>query len=315
MALIRAGVLPAPEGRRWRTIARGIRDAIAPHWAMLRLTDSRAYLGMAILGASLGGGCSAAIDTWPTTTISLALSCVLYLGFAFSINNCFDRESDRLNPAKIGRNPAAIGTVGLSGGVILAAVAGLGGLCLACLASANRPAPLLLYISLLVVGASYSVPPVRLKGVPVLDLVSHGLGFGVLLFLYGFCATSTCSLTPRLIIVTVSVFLCSIFFEIRNHLDDLDMDKTTGTMTTACWLGREGTEKLLKLFLFSHLSVLFLLVWLNAPAGYLAPVLLMFILIITPVLGRRVPLVRAVDVFTILVYGLVGLLEVAGWFL
>jgi len=315
MPLIRDGVLPGSEGRRWRTRARGIRDAIAPHWAMLRLTDSRAYLGMAILGVSLGGGFSEAVDTRPTMTISLALSCVLYLGFAFSINNCFDRESDRLNPAKTRRNPAAIGTVSLPGGVVLAAVAGLGGLCLAGLASANRPAPLLLYISLLVVGASYSVPPVRLKGVPVLDLVSHGLGFGVLLFLYGFCATSTCSLAPRLIIVTVSVFLCSIFFEIRNHLDDLDMDKTAGTMTTACWLGRGGTEKLLKFVLFSHLSVLFLLVWLNAPAAYLAPVLLMFTLIITPVLRRRVPLVRAVDVFTILVYGLVGLLEVAGWFL
>ena len=282
---------------------------------MLRLTDSRAYLGMAILGISFGVSSPLARDLHPVTMFLFVASCVLFLGFAFCINNCFDRQGDCLNLTKIGRNPVALGIIGFREGVVLAGAVTLGGFCLVMLASGYGPIPLLLYISLFAAGAAYSVPPLRLKGVPVMDLVCHGLGLGVLLFLYGLWATSTCSLDLRLVMVVVSIFLCSVFFEIRNHLDDLGFDQTSGTRTTACWLGREGTAKLLKIVLFSHLSILVLITWMYGPVLCLTPALLMIIPIIVMVRREKLSLVRAVDMYTILVYSLVGVRGLAAWLL
>jgi 4-hydroxybenzoate polyprenyltransferase len=71
---------------------------------------------------------------------------------------------------------------------------------------------------LVFLGGAYSVPPLRFKSIPLVDIITHGLFFGTLLYLYGALVAGGPS--AQTMIVGVSIFIYSITLELRNHLDD-----------------------------------------------------------------------------------------------
>lgn len=206
---------------------------------------------MAILGYLQG------IETVPTTVNGILrmaiylLSVAFYLGFSFSVNNCFDHEGDKLG-AKISLNPIASGRITVGGGIMFSVL--LAGTGLAFTWFFLGAAPSMLYLGMLLLSAAYSTPPLRLKSVPVLDMASHGLFFGSLIVFFGVTVTGvTNAFTLPLLL---SVYNLSLILELRNQIDDVGEDSATGVSTTAILIGGRNADNLFYGLIALHMAVL-----------------------------------------------------------
>lgn len=175
----------------------------------------------------------------------------LYLGFSFSINNCFDIKEDMIGMKR--KNPVAMGELDQEKGIIFSLSLMLAGMFLALL----RGLDVFMFYSILVfLSFSYSSPPFRLKSKPFLDLVSHGLFFGALIFLFpSFFFSRQVSLLHAL--VAISIFYFSIILELRNLIEDFEHDKKAGLRTTACLLGLDRSKKITYFLSLSYPLTLF----------------------------------------------------------
>ncbi len=179
------------------------------------------------------------------------LSVVFYLGFSFSVNNCFDHEGDKLG-AKLSLNPIASGRITVSGGIIFSIL--LAGTGLVFTWFFLGAASSILYLGMLLLSASYSTPPFRLKSVPVLDMASHGLFFGSLIVFFGVTVTGvTNAFTLPLLL---SVYNLSLILELRNQIDDIGEDSATGVSTTAILIGGKNADNLFYGLIALHMAVL-----------------------------------------------------------
>jgi len=97
----------------------------------------------------------------------------------------------------------------------------------------------------ILIGFFYSSPPLRMKSRPWFDLISHGLFAGALLFLIPVLIFSK-ELTKFHFLIALSIFYFSVILELRNHIEDYEIDKEAGLNTTVVFLGREKSEKLLR---------------------------------------------------------------------
>ncbi|MBS7643892.1 UbiA family prenyltransferase [Candidatus Bathyarchaeota archaeon] len=119
----------------------------------------------------------------PYLVAKLFISIALYLASTLSINNCFDTKSDVTQSEKLKKNPDTAGLVDFKEGLALSLSTGFIELALTYVWF--NEAVFFLYVLLISLGMAYSIPPLRLKSVPIIDLISHGLFFGWLLFLFG----------------------------------------------------------------------------------------------------------------------------------
>ena len=263
----------------------------------VRVPDWRAYLGMAMLGFTHGLNRSILLYAIYNILVKFIVSNVLYLAFTFSINNCFDIKSDMQQKEKLRKNPIAVGLISLKEGIIVSLCIASIGLVLARLWFEDIP--FLLYIVLVFLSAAYSIPPLRFKSIAIIDLVSHGFGFGLFLFLYGILVAGSPS--PQAIILGVSIFLCSVIFELRNHLQDLEADAISGTKNTVYWLGPNKARKLLKFLLVVHWLLLIIVLW---SVGFQFALVASGIIIALFILlrPRFNDYVRMADVFSCMVY-------------
>jgi len=267
------------------------------YYRNIRVQDWRAYLGMAVLGYIFGLDESSLLSSNPLILIPYVVSCTLFIAFSFSINNCFDVDCDSKQPSKLTKNPVAAGRITFREGVTVSSCIALAGLAVSY--TAFSLTSFLLYASLSFWGASYSIPPMRLKARPLVDVVSHALGFGSLLFLYGVSVGGEFSFTST--IVAASLFTCSAIFELRNHLEDYEVDLASGLRTTTCWLGRQKTVVLLKALYLTHLALLALVLYLSHPSLQLiSSVTLIFIF--STLLRRFGSLIKAIDRLSAFVY-------------
>jgi 4-hydroxybenzoate polyprenyltransferase len=94
-----------------------------------------------------------------------------------------------------------------------------------------------LYLVLLsiVLGVLYSVPPVRLKGRPILDLLANALGFGVVAFAVGWVSSTAPS--TRLIFDCLPYVICIAAAFINTTIPDIKGDVQSGDITTGAFLG------------------------------------------------------------------------------
>lgn len=233
----------------------------------MRIQHWRGYWGMALVGFLLNLNVVLIIHwAWMGPALQFAILTSLFLAFTFAINNCFDAPSDALDVNKQKNNPIASGKlskqVALISCILLAGFAVmLAGFWL----WTNIPC-LAIYGILLLLGAAYSVPPLRLKAVPIADLVSHGLFFGCLLFIFGSLLLGPLML-PQIVLL-VPIFFYSVTLELRNHIDDFEVDATAGVQTTAVWLGKKKSQRLLLVLLittltFSLFATLLIWTWIN----------------------------------------------------
>ena len=214
-----------------------------------RTLEWKAYVSMAILGFISNS--VLAIILAPSEIFKFMLTTSLYLAFSFSINNSFDAKSDVLHKEKAMKNPIATGEIKFKEGIIFSSCLAIVGLLLtycwfeSCFS---------IYLSLIILSSAYSVPPIRLKSKPFLDLISHGMFFGILLYFYGVLASG--GLIFQNIIVGFSIFIYSIILELRNHLKDFEVDLRSRTITTVCYLGYRKSLIALKVLLVFHWSFL-----------------------------------------------------------
>lgn len=210
-----------------------------------RILEGRAYVGMAMFGFISSPTFIA--TSVPLEVFKFMLTVAFYLAFSFSINNSFDARSDALLKEKAEKNPVATGEIGFKEGVVFSSCLAVTGLSLtyfwfrSCFS---------IYLLLVILSMAYSAPPFRLKSVPLMDLVSHGLFFGALLYFYGVSASG--SATFQTLLIGASIFIYSVVLELRNHLNDFQVDLSSRTRTTVYWLGYEESLTVLKVLLIFH---------------------------------------------------------------
>lgn len=209
---------------------------MGPYLTLLRIRNWRGYFLIATFGFIISEG-----FLHPFTEIFVFyLMTFLYLGFSFSINNYFDVKEDKLNISK--KNPVATGELSSKNALLFSAILTVSGIILSAFFG---PKVFLFYLVLTLLSLFYSSPPLRFKSRFLLDIISHGLFFGVLLILLPLIIFNF-ELTQFHYLIGFSIFYFSVILELRNHLEDYESDKKAGLKTTVCVLGLKRSEKLVK---------------------------------------------------------------------
>lgn len=208
-----------------------------------RPLEGRAYIGLIGLAILMNA-------KWVSRDEALLafIAGVFFVWYAFSINNCFDVDTDSLNPDKVKRNPIASGELSFWEGVAISVVLALLG---TAIASRTNTLMFIFYLLMTLLATIYSAPP-RLKARPVVDVLSHGLFFGGLPFLYGASMDGRISGIEALIALSVTLY--SFALELRNHLGDYESDLKAGLKTTPIALGKRPLKRLLWYSLGPQLS-------------------------------------------------------------
>jgi len=222
-----------------------------------RIVDGKSFIGMGLLGLLMNFRHNPDFKG----AIILVISLILYVAYAFAINNCFDVDTDLKNPQKRNKNPVASGELSFRMGIISSALIAALGVLFAFFLSYRE---FMIYISMLLLATFYSAPP-RLKAKPIVDVVSHGIFFGAMPFIYG--AYFDGILTKYEIAIAIALLLYSFAMELRNHLEDYESDLKANLKTTPIVIGKKLSEKLI--LAFSGLSIALLLTLLNIPFGAL----------------------------------------------
>ena len=223
-----------------------MRINLKSYFELLRIKNWRGYFLIASLGFVISKGFLFSLkDIIIFYTIVL-----LFLGFGFSVNDCFDAKEDELDKDK--KNPIVLKKISLRKGLAFSISLAILGLVLS---TAFGLKVFLFFLITTMFTFFYSSPPLRMKSRPLLDLISHGLFAGALIFLMPLLIFSK-DLTLFHYLIAISIFYFSITLELRNHIEDYETDKEAGLKTTVCVLGLNKSEKLLKyLAIFYPLTI------------------------------------------------------------
>ena len=181
---------------------------------------------------------------------------LLTVAFAFMFNDVEDAPDDALTPAKAARNPISAGRLSPRVGYGASSAVALGGLALY---AALGWWPLALGGVCLALGILYSWRRVRLKAIPVADLISHALMLAALQFLCAYTAFRPADwawLGPCLFVVAISAY-----GQLYNQLRDLEGDRQAGIKHTVARVGRRAARALMASVLAGALASLALSVW------------------------------------------------------
>ena len=230
------------------------------YFRLLRVTDWCGFFLIALFGFVLSDW-----FLYPVIdSIIFFLILFLFLGFGFSVNDCFDVKEDKLSKKK---NPIARGKISFENALIFSVILAFFGLILSTHFGSKS---FFLYFALILLSFFYSSPPLRFKSKFLLDILSHGLFFGTLLFFLPLIIFNS-ELALFHYLIGLSIFWFSAIIELKNHLRDYEGDKKAGLKTTVCVLGKERAELLLKfleifypltifpIFLFSENLILIML--------------------------------------------------------
>lgn len=217
----------------WKRQVRGV----------ISLTRHKEYVIFVVVTTFLGARISGASIDWRLLLVLVANW--LAVGFSFMINDVEDAPDDALNPAKVNRNPVSAGHISLP----VAYAASFAVAILAALAYFFLgPIPFWLGMACLAIGLLYSWRVVRLKRIPVVDLISHGLLLAGLQFL---CAYFTFApngggewIAPFVFVVSISLY-----GELFNEVRDLEGDLKAGVTHTAAVVGERAAHVLMYLLL------------------------------------------------------------------
>ena len=157
----------------------------------------------------------------------------LLMGAVYIINQIVDRDSDRVNQ-KLFLIPLGIVSLKLAYGMVIFLVLISFGIGL--LFGTNYV--ILLAISFFI-GVLYSVRPFRLKGRPIVDMLSNAVGYGVLAFGIGWI-TDDC-FTIDLLIRSIPYFFAAATIFTSSTILDREGDRKNGAITTAVKFGTTPT--------------------------------------------------------------------------
>ena len=188
---------------------------------------------------------------------TLVLYSLLAAG-CYIVNQIADRETDAVNQklylvtdGLVKISIITVEAVLLIGSGLLWAIARFGG---------QNPILLALIISSVVFGLIYSLPPIRLKGKPIFDLLANAVGYGGIAFWVGW--TSTASFSMEAVTQSLPYILCVASAFINTTLPDITGDQANGDLTTGALLGKRKAGRLsLAVLLLSIISAYWLQSW------------------------------------------------------
>jgi 4-hydroxybenzoate polyprenyltransferase len=251
--------------------------------ALIRLTRHQEYFCFVIVTTLLGA--SSADGTFGWQMMGVLLANWLVVAFAFMINDVEDAPDDALNPAKMLRNPVSARALSprLAGGasyfvgfISLLVYLPLG------------VYPFSIGAICLITSFLYSWRGVRLKTIPVLDMVSHSLMLAGFQFLAAYFTFDPGPLSrwlfPFLFLVAFSMY--GVLF---NQLRDLEWDLQAGVTHTTSVLGPRLAYRLmmslLSLGIISALVTVFVI--------HLIPTWVLLLLICLSLILSWPPLLKA----------------------
>lgn len=210
---------------------------------LLRLTRYDENLLFVLVTTLIGARFSGPSSLWRLGLVLIANWLTVF--FAFMINDIEDAPSDALNPSKAARNPVSAGRLSRKVAVIASLV-------VAMLAGAAfyllGPIPFRLGVCSLALGVLYSWRVVRLKCIPFVDLISHGMllaGFQLLTAYFGLAPQEGRGwMAPFVFVVSISFY-----GELFNEVRDLEWDLRAGLTHTAALIGRRASSLLMGVFL------------------------------------------------------------------
>lgn len=175
------------------------------------------------------------------------------MSFVFAINNYYDADSDRANPRRMHKNALASGHISKGGAMAINILCIV--IPLVILAWYNLLA-MVVTILVFIWSATYSIPPIRIKGRPGLDVIWHFFGFLYIVLLGALIAGSLSELV-WLMAISLGIFSC--IGQLANHYEDFEYDKESGTATFTVRFGRSATKKAIEAVLGTHLIIILLL--------------------------------------------------------
>jgi len=259
-----------------------------PYVRLLRIRNWLGYFLLSVLGFIVAEGFS-----YPILDICvLYLLVILFLGFSFTINDCFDVEEDKLDSSK--RNPVATGELPFKKGFFFSISLAIAGISLSLFFGLKL---FLFYLTLTIISLFYSAPPIRFKSRFLLDLISHGLFFGAFLFILPVISFNI-ELTQIHYLIAFSIFYFSVILELRNHLEDYESDKGANLKTTVCVLGKDKSKKIIDTLALIFPGILLLVLYQQYLYAFLILSLAFYITFLTQ---RRY---RVIDIYANISYGL-----------
>lgn len=209
---------------------------------LLRVNDWRGYFLAALFGFLISSG-----FLFPLREVIIFwIIVILFLAFGFSINDCFDTKEDRYHSEK--ENLIVSKKISFPQALSFSIFLGALGLSLSLVFGWKI---FLFSLVTVLLAFFYSAPPIRFKGRPFLDLLSHGLFAGALIFFFPILIFNK-NLTLLDYLIGFSFFYLSVMAELRNHLEDYETDKKAGLKTVVSILRYEISKGLL-----DFLAVLF----------------------------------------------------------
>jgi len=202
--------------------------------ALYRLTRAKEHIPfvvpVTVLGSLLAAHNQGVLLDWRLAWVVAAN--VLAVTFAFMINDLEDSPDDARSPERAQRNPIAGGELHPRVGYAACLAVAISAIALYALAGLHV---FIIGLSTILLSHLYSWRVLRLKAWPLVDVVSHSLMLGGLLFLGGFFAYS---LAPGWVwAVAVGITLISAYGQLYNQLRDLADDQAAGLLNTSVVLG------------------------------------------------------------------------------
>jgi 4-hydroxybenzoate polyprenyltransferase len=177
--------------------------------------------------------------------LTVLLANCLTVGYAFMINDIEDAEDDKHEPIRAERNAVAMGEISPSQAWLASfATAGLA----AVLFALSGWAAFICGMVTLILAHLYSWKPVRLKALPIVDLVSHVLMLAALLMLAPYLVYKS-QMVLEVWCLLAAVTAISAYGQLYNQVRDYEADRAAGLKNTASILGKSVTQGL------SYLSI------------------------------------------------------------
>jgi 4-hydroxybenzoate polyprenyltransferase len=179
----------------------------------------------------------------------------MVLGAVYIVNQIVDRESDRVNK-KLFLIPLGIIPVKFASffSILLVIVAFFLGI--------RYGVEYMIFLATsLVIGTIYSFPPFRLKGRPVLDILSNAVGYGILAFGIGWITGSDFS--AEVFLYSIPYFFAAASVFTISTVLDIEGDREDGAITTGVKFGEKNTLVIcFTLLLFSFIFAIIFMDWL-----------------------------------------------------
>jgi 4-hydroxybenzoate polyprenyltransferase len=196
---------------------------IKEYFRMLRVREwIKFFTFIPLIGAVLA-------HATPPILISVGVIFFCVIGYGFVINNYFDVEIDRRHTQKVmlGKNPLSTGKVTKKGTFMLMSLLLAVPIALSCFLS---PTGLLFTLLSIAFFTLYSMRYIRLKERLIVDIITHGLMFGVFPFLAGFTLAGGNLNTLTLLIASLFMIVgCGALLthQINDYEEDLGNSSTT----------------------------------------------------------------------------------------